>query len=81
VESLTLKKYWKPKIKSNTLIVYHGIAYNSKDYSILIWGQAVKRLGIKKIKDAVSLWECIFQREMTKPERTALENGFIAKIE
>jgi len=32
--------------KTKTLLLYDGVAYNSKDYSILLWGQAVKRLGI-----------------------------------
>jgi hypothetical protein len=66
--------------KSKTLTIYKGIAYNPKDYSILLWGHAVKKLGIKKIIEATTLWESINKREMTKPEKTALENGFKAKI-
>lgn len=67
--------------KTKTLLLYDGVAYNSKDYSILLWGQAVKRLGIKKVKDAIFLWEDIYKRKMTKPEQNALTKGFKAKIE
>ena len=67
--------------KTKTLLLYDGVAYNSKDYSILLWGQAVKRLGIKKVKDATLLWEDIYKRDMTKPELNALTKGFNIKIE
>lgn len=67
--------------KGNTLLVYNGISYNSKDYSILLWGQAVKRLGINSLKEAVTLWESIYKKKMTTPEKKALTNGYKAKIE
>ena len=75
------KKILEKEGKSKMLTIYNGIAYNPKDYSILLWGQAFKKLGIKKVKEATTIWESINQREMTKPEKTALENGFNAKIE
>lgn len=77
---LDFKKVLEKEGKSKTLTIYNGIAYNPKDYSILLWGQAVKKLGIKKIKEATTIWESINQREMTIPEKTALQNGFNAKI-
>lgn len=77
---LDFKKVLDSEGKGNTLLVYEGMAYNSKDYSILLWGQAVKRLGIKSVKEAITLWESIYEKEMTTPEKKALTNGYIAKI-
>lgn len=77
---LDFKKVLDSEGEGNTLLVYDGIAYNSKDYSILLWGQAVKRLGVKSVKDAIILWESIYEREMTTSEKKALKNGFKAKI-
>jgi hypothetical protein len=77
---LDFQKVLEEQGKSKTLTVYDGIAYNPKDFSIFLWGQAVKQLGIKKTKEAITLWENINQRTMTKPEKNALENGFKAKI-
>jgi hypothetical protein len=77
---LDFKKVLEKQGKAKTLTVYDGIAYNSKDFSIFLWGQAVKQLGIKKKKEAITLWESINQRELTIPEKNALENGFKANI-
>ena len=78
---LDFMKVLEKEGKTKTLLIYDGVAYNSKDYSILLWGQAVKRLGIKKVKDASLLWEDIYKRQMTKPELNSLTAGFKAKIE
>ena len=67
--------------KGKTFSVYDGVAYNPRKFAILLWGQAVKRLGIKSVKKATILWESIYKRKMTEPEKNALKKGFNAKIE
>ena len=76
---LDFKKVLENEGKSKSLTIYNGMAYNPKDFAILLWGQAVKELGIKKIKEATTLWESIYQRDMTTPEKNALQNGFKTK--
>jgi hypothetical protein len=51
------------------------VAFNKKDYIILRWGQAVRQLGISSTGKASALWEEIYGRELTNPERTALRIG------
>jgi hypothetical protein len=77
---LDFMKVLEKEGKAKTLILYNGVAYNPKDYSILLWGQAVNKLGIKKAKDAALLWEEINKRKLSKPELRALNDGFKAKI-
>ena len=59
--------------------LYDGIAYNKKDFAIYLWGKKVKTLGIGSPKKATKLWEEINNRELTSPEKKALENGFNSK--
>lgn len=63
------------------LFMYDGIIYNKKDFAIYLWGQAVKRLGIKTSKKAKKLWQKIHNRDLTKPEAKALKRGFESKIQ
>lgn len=60
-------------------ILYEQVMYNKKDFTILLWGKKVQTLGIKKLKKAIQLWEEINKRELTKPEKKALEKGFEIK--
>lgn len=53
-----------------------GILYNKKDFAIYLWGKKVKTLGIGSAKKAVRLWEEINNKELTSPEKKALEKGF-----
>ncbi len=58
-----------------------NIAYNKKDFGILLWGASVKSLGISTYKDAAELWEEIHKRKLTGPEKKALKNGFEMEIQ
>ena len=60
--------------------IYNGIAYSINNYAILLWGQAVKKLGIQSAKYAALLWEDIYKRKLTSTELKALKKGFSAKI-
>jgi hypothetical protein len=51
-------------------------SYNKKSYSYLLWGRAVKIIGIKTFPEAIKLWEEINKREITKKERTPMWLGY-----
>ena len=54
----------------------HGIVYNKAHFSVLLWGGAVRMLGLRSIENARALWEEIQQRPLTQPEWRALRSGF-----
>ena len=54
----------------------HGIVYNKARFSVLLWGGAVRMLGLQSIENARALWEEIQQRPLTQPEWRALRSGF-----
>lgn len=54
--------------------------YNRKDYSILLWAQAIKRTNKLKKNEAIKLWEEIKQRRLTKAEKRAFLKGFSMDI-
>ncbi len=62
--------------KTDTLILFDGIAYSSKEYALVLWGQAVKKLGIPTFKEAVDLWKSIHQTELSKSSLKALKKGY-----
>jgi hypothetical protein len=55
------------------------IAYNKKDYAIYLWGVAVRNAGIKTSNEAQKLYEEIYEKELTTPEKKALKAGFSKK--
>ena len=59
--------------------LYDGVAYNKKDFAIFLWGQAVRKRGSLSRAEAIQLWQEIHGRELSRPERKALERGFKAK--
>jgi hypothetical protein len=65
--------------ETTPFFLYDGIAYNKKDFAIYLWGKKVKMLGISSAKKATKLWEEIYNRELTSPERKALEKGYNSK--
>jgi len=65
--------------EKSVLFLYDGVAYNKKDFAILLWGRKVKLLGISSSKKAIKLWEQINGREMTNPEKKAILKGFEIK--
>lgn len=66
--------------EKSVLFLYNGIAYNKKDFAILLWGRKVNLLGISSSEKAIKLWEQINNREMTTPEKKALQKGFEIKL-
>ena len=78
---LDFTKVAEEQSKGAYLILYNNIAYNKKDFAILLWGAKVKSLGIEKPKEAIKLWEEIQNRELTEPEKKALKKGFEIKLE
>jgi hypothetical protein len=65
--------------ETTPFFLYDGIAYSKKDFAIYLWGKKVKTLGISSAKKASKLWEEIYNRELTSPEKKALEKGFDSK--
>jgi hypothetical protein len=61
--------------------LHDGIAYNKKDFAIYLWGKKVRMLGISSAKKATRLWEEVNNKELTTPEKKALEKGFDSKDE
>ena len=59
----------------------HGVSYNKNDFSVLLWGGAVRMLGLHSLDSALVLWEEIQQRPLTIPESQALRRGFIDEAE
>ena len=53
-----------------------GVSYDKNDFSVLLWGGAVRMLGVYSIDSARVLWEKIQQRALTDPESKALRKGF-----
>ena len=58
------------------LFLYDGVAYNKKDFAFYLWGKKVKLLGIKDSDQAVKLSEEIVKRQLTEPEKKAINSGF-----
>jgi hypothetical protein len=57
-----------------------NILYNKKDFAILLWAANVRNLGIESFDQAVKIWEEIYKRTLTDPEKKALKAGFEAKF-
>lgn len=54
--------------------------YNKKDFSILMWGASVRKIGIKDFSKAQNIWEQINSKKLTEPELNVLKKGFEAKF-
>lgn len=70
----TVEKY------DGAFINFDGILYNKKDFTILMWGAAVKEAGITELSKAQLLWQEINERTLTEPELKALQKGFETKF-
>ena len=53
-----------------------GVTYDKHDFSVLLWGGAVRMLGLCSVDSARVLWQEIQQRPLTAPESNALGQGF-----
>lgn len=78
---LDFKKILKEEGKEKQLFLVDKIAYNSNDYSVLLWGVAVKKLGITSVKDAMMIWKSINSSNLSIAEQKALKKGFKMKLE
>lgn len=81
-ESKGGKLDFKDTVEKNNgaLINFEGILYNKKDFAILMWGAAVKKIGISELSKAQLLWQEINERNLTEPELKALQKGFETKL-
>ena len=68
------------KYKDTPMIVFGDTAYNKKDFAILLWAANVRNLGIESFDQAVKIWEEIYKKSLTDPEKKALKTGFEAKF-
>ena len=57
-----------------------GVVYNKSNFSVLLWGGAVRMLGMPSVENAMLLWEEIQQRPLTRPESQALKEGFAEEV-
>ena len=53
-----------------------GVSYDKDMFSVLLWGGAVRMLGLSSVDNARVLWEDIKQRPLTISEAKALRKGF-----
>ncbi len=81
-ESRGGKLDFKNTVEKNNgaFINFEGVIYNQKDFTILMWGAAVKKMGIKELNKAQQLWQEINERNLTEPELKALQKGFETKL-
>ncbi|MCY0978372.1 hypothetical protein PGH12_03130 [Chryseobacterium wangxinyae] len=68
------------KYKDNALITFGDTAYNKKDFAILLWAANVRNLDVNSVDQAINIWEQIYKRSLTDPEKKALHTGFEAKF-
>lgn len=66
-------------IPAGKLNLIDGVAYNRTDTGFFLWGQAMKRLGIRSSDDAVSLYEEVQGQTLKESHRQAIRNGFSYK--
>lgn len=76
---LDFNKTLKEEGKAKGFMLFDGVAYNSTDFALILWGQAVKKLGIPTFKEAKDLWESIYQSELSKANLKALKKGYTHK--
>jgi hypothetical protein len=92
-QNAALEKYIKTESKGGKLdfkdsvekyegafINFDRMLYNKKDFAILMWAAAVKKVGIADLNNAQRLWQEINERNLTEPELKALRKGFETKF-
>ncbi len=62
--------------EKQSMFMHDGVIYNKKDFAIYLWAKKVKMSGITSSGKAITLWQEIHNRELTAPEKKALEKGF-----
>jgi len=66
----------KMKDDKSPFYLIDKVMYNRKDFSILLWAQAIKKTQKFSKKESVNLWQEIKKRKLTKPEKKAFNKGF-----
>lgn len=66
-------------LDQSKLYLMDGIAYNYREASLFLWGNAVKHLGISKPNDAILLYEEIKGIKLEPYLAKALKAGFNKK--
>jgi len=77
---LDFTKSVEEKYKEAPFIKFGDTLYNKKDFAVLLWASNVRNLGIESIDRAEKLWEEVYKRNLTGPEKKALKTGFEAKF-
>ena len=67
---------YEPRFSQNKLVILDDVAYNKKDAALYTWGMAMKKVGIKKIEDAISLFEEIRSVTLRDTQKRSMQNGF-----
>lgn len=74
-ESVGGKLDFSKDLENGKLYLVDGIAYNKNTYSVFLWGKAISKMGVRKSKTAISLWEEIANKQINKSEKKALNKG------
>ncbi len=77
---LDFTKSIEEKYREAPFIKFGDTLYNKKDFTILLWAANVRNLGIESFDQALKIWEEIYKRSLTDPEKKALKIGFEAKF-
>ncbi|MDF2931880.1 MAG: hypothetical protein K0R36_1211 [Chryseobacterium sp.] len=77
---LDFTKKVEEKYTDSPMIAFGNTIYNKKDFAILLWGANVRNLGIESFDQTAKLWEEIYKKSLTEPEKKALKTGFEAKF-
>jgi len=63
-------------LSDDGLSVVDGVAYSKRHLALLIWGQAMKRVGVRDADTAIALYEKVRSVHLNDLERKALRKGF-----
>lgn len=67
---------FEPQFQNNQLVIINNVAYNKKDAALYTWALAVKKLGIKKAEDAISLYEELRSVKLQDTQKKAIQNAY-----
>lgn len=64
------------KLEKGTMYPFNNKLYNGHEMSLIMWAQAVKKIGLKNKPDIISLYEEIKGVHLNNNEKMALITGF-----
>ena len=67
---------FEPQFQNNQLVIINNVAYNKKDAALYTWALAVKKLGIKKAEDAISLYKELRSVKLRDTQKKAIQNAY-----